>query len=106
MCEMRGLIFDVDGVIADTEAVNAVASIEMFDELFDLQGVQREDFDAGIGRGAEAYVRAAAAWALAEIGCDDKAAVSALTEALKDKDEDVRKAAAEALKKIQTDGTQ
>jgi len=31
-----GLIFDVDGVIADTEAVNADASIKMFEELLGL----------------------------------------------------------------------
>jgi len=55
-----GLIFDVDGVIADTEAVNARASIAMFEELFGLTGVVRADFEAGLGRGAAAYVRAAA----------------------------------------------
>ena len=55
-----GLIFDVDGVIADTEEVNARASIQMFEDLFGLRGVRREDFEAGLGRGAEAYVRAAA----------------------------------------------
>jgi len=55
-----GLIFDVDGVIADTEAVNARASIKVFEDLFGVHGVKREDFDAGIGRGAEAYVKAAA----------------------------------------------
>lgn len=57
---MYGLILDVDGVIADSEAVNARASIKMFHELFGLQGVKHEDFAAGLGRGAEAYVRAAA----------------------------------------------
>jgi HAD superfamily hydrolase (TIGR01509 family) len=57
---MYGLIFDVDGVIADTEAVNAVASIKVFENHFGLQGVKREDFEAGLGRGAEAYMRAAA----------------------------------------------
>jgi beta-phosphoglucomutase len=57
---MYGLIFDVDGVIADTEAVNARASIQMFADLFGLRGVRREDFEKGLGRGAEAYVRAAA----------------------------------------------
>jgi len=56
----QGLIFDVDGVIADTESVNAKASIEMFAELFDLHGVRREDFEAGLGRGAAEYVRSAA----------------------------------------------
>ena len=38
---------------------------------------------------------------MGEIGPAAKAAVPPLTEALKDKDENVRKAAAEALKKIQ-----
>ncbi|MBN2376314.1 MAG: HAD family phosphatase [Sedimentisphaerales bacterium] len=55
-----GLIFDVDGVIADTEAVNAAASIQVFAEFFGIEGVKRADFAAGLGRGAEAYVKAAA----------------------------------------------
>jgi HAD superfamily hydrolase (TIGR01509 family) len=55
-----GLIFDVDGVIADTEAVNATASIRMFRDLLGIDGVVRADFEAGLGRGAAAYVRAAA----------------------------------------------
>ena len=55
-----GLIFDVDGVIADTEAVNARASIKVFEGLLGIPGVTRKDFAAGLGRGAEAYVRAAA----------------------------------------------
>lgn len=55
-----GLIFDVDGVIADTEAVNARASIKVFSELFGVEGVRRQDFEAGLGRGAEAYILAAA----------------------------------------------
>jgi HAD superfamily hydrolase (TIGR01509 family) len=60
MGDLYGLIFDVDGVIADTEAVNARASIQMFEDLFGLMGVKRADFEAGLGRGAEAYVLAAA----------------------------------------------
>ncbi|MHC4744504.1 MAG: HAD family hydrolase [Planctomycetota bacterium] len=60
MDKLYGLIFDVDGVIADTEAVNAVASIQVFAELFDQHNVAREDFAAGLGRGAENYIRAAA----------------------------------------------
>jgi HAD superfamily hydrolase (TIGR01509 family) len=60
MGELMGLIFDVDGVIADTEAVNARATIKVFAEQFGVQGVQRGDFEAGLGRGAEAYVLAAA----------------------------------------------
>ena len=55
-----GLIFDVDGVIADTEAVNARASIRVFRELFGVDNVVRSDFQAGLGRGAEQYVKAAA----------------------------------------------
>ena len=55
-----GLIFDIDGVIADTEAVNARASIKVFVDLFGVEGVVREDFEAGLGRGAEEYVKAAA----------------------------------------------
>ena len=34
MKTLTGLIFDVDGVIADTESVNAGASIQMFADLF------------------------------------------------------------------------
>lgn len=60
MNELYGLIFDVDGVIADTEAVNARASIQVFADLFGVEGVVREDFEAGLGRGAEEYVKAAA----------------------------------------------
>lgn len=55
-----GLIFDVDGVIADTEAVNAEASSQVFADLFNVPDVKREDFVEGLGRGAEAYMQAAA----------------------------------------------
>jgi len=57
---MYGLIFDVDGVVADTERVNAEASIKVFADLFGVDGVVRSDFEAGLGRGAAEYVRAAA----------------------------------------------
>jgi beta-phosphoglucomutase len=57
---LYGLIFDVDGVIADTEAVNARASSLVFERMFGLCGVRREDFVAGLGRGAEEYMKAAA----------------------------------------------
>lgn len=60
MDHVYGLIFDVDGVIADTERVNAEASISVFRDLFGLHDVRRGDFEAGLGRGAEEYVRAAA----------------------------------------------
>ncbi|MFC1603454.1 HAD family hydrolase [Planctomycetota bacterium] len=54
-----GLIFDIDGVIADTEAVNARVSIKVFADLFGID-IVREDFEAGLGRGAEEYVKAGA----------------------------------------------
>jgi HAD superfamily hydrolase (TIGR01509 family) len=60
MPKQYGLVFDVDGVIADTERVNAEASIKVFADLFGVQGVVRADFEAGLGRGAAEYVRAAA----------------------------------------------
>ncbi|MGB2807101.1 MAG: hypothetical protein WBC22_05150, partial [Sedimentisphaerales bacterium] len=60
MMKLYGLIFDVDGVIADTEAVNARASIKVFEDLFGIKGVKRQDFEAGLGRGAAEYVKAAA----------------------------------------------
>lgn len=60
MANLYGLIFDVDGVIADTEGPTAKATIRMFQDLFDLRGVQRQDFEAGIGKGAEPYIKAAA----------------------------------------------
>jgi HAD superfamily hydrolase (TIGR01509 family) len=60
MDKSYGLIFDVDGVIADTEAVNARATIKVFADLLGLKGVVRKDFDAGLGRGAEEYVKAGA----------------------------------------------
>lgn len=60
MNKLYGLIFDVDGVIADTEGVNARASIKVFADLFGIKCVKRDDFQAGLGRGAEEYVKAAA----------------------------------------------
>lgn len=60
MNKSYGLIFDVDGVLADSEAVNAEASIKVFADLFGVRGVQRKDFNAGLGRGAAEYIKAAA----------------------------------------------
>lgn len=57
---MYGLIFDVDGLIADTEPVNAKVTIRVLEEMFGLKGVKDEDFTLGYGRGAEAYVKAGA----------------------------------------------
>ena len=58
--KIYGLIFDVDGVIADTEPVNARVTIKVLADMFGLSGVKKEDFDAGIGKGAEKYVQAGA----------------------------------------------
>jgi len=60
MKKLYGLIFDVDGVIADTESVNAEATIRVFNDLLGTDGVVRSDFEAGLGRGAEEYIKAAA----------------------------------------------
>ena len=60
MSAIYGLIFDVDGVIADTERVNRRVSIRVFDDLFGLKGVKDADFTAGLGRGAHEYIKAAA----------------------------------------------
>lgn len=56
-----GLIFDVDGLIANTEPLNARVTIRVLDEMFGLKGVRPENFTAGFGRGAEAFVKAGAA---------------------------------------------
>lgn len=60
MNKLYGLIFDVDGVIADTEPVNARVTIRVLEDMFSLKGVEPEDFEAGIGKGAEKYVQAGA----------------------------------------------
>ena len=60
MSKLYGLIFDVDGVIADTETLNARVTARVFAELFGLGNVVREDFSLGVGRAAEEYVKAGA----------------------------------------------
>ncbi len=60
MDSLYGLIFDIDGVIADTEAINLIATRRVFAELFGIDNVTQEDFEAGLGRGAERYVQAGA----------------------------------------------
>ena len=49
-----GLIFDVDGVLADTETCIAQATIEMFRELYGVE-LTPEDFRPFIGAGAVRY---------------------------------------------------
>jgi len=53
------MIFDVDGVVADTEVLNARASVMMFSELYGTQ-VQPEDFRPFVGTGDERYVEGVA----------------------------------------------
>lgn len=60
MDKQYGLIFDLDGVIADTESVNVRATAKAFEELFGLTDIKPGDFEAGLGRGAEEYVKAGA----------------------------------------------
>jgi beta-phosphoglucomutase len=60
MTQLYGLIFDVDGVIADSEAVNVRATARAFEDILGILDVNPEDFEAGIGRGAEEYVKAGA----------------------------------------------
>jgi len=60
MSATYGLVFDVDGVIADTESVNRRVSAQVFDDLFGIKEVKAEDFTQGLGRGAHEYIKAAA----------------------------------------------
>jgi len=53
------IIFDVDGVVADTEVLNARASVMMFEGLYDTK-VQPEDFREFVGTGDERYVEGVA----------------------------------------------
>ncbi len=53
------LIFDVDGVIADTEALNARASALMMRQLYGVE-VQPEDYREFVGTGDERYVEGVA----------------------------------------------
>lgn len=56
---MWAMIFDVDGVVADTEVLNARASVLMFADLYGVQ-VQAEDFRPFVGTGDERYVEGVA----------------------------------------------
>ena len=60
MSIMYGLIFDVDGVISDTESLSSRITAQVLARLVGIEGVTHQDFDAGRGRGAEAYLQAAA----------------------------------------------
>ena len=64
------IIFDVDGVVADTETLNARASVMMFEELYDTK-VQPEDFREFVGTGDERYVEGVAEKYDVEIDTED-----------------------------------
>jgi cytidine deaminase len=53
--EKYGLIFDMDGVLADTESLIARASVDMFRELYKVE-LTANDFRPFIGTGAARYV--------------------------------------------------
>jgi len=53
------LIFDVDGVVADTETLNARASVLMMRQLYDTE-VQPEEYREFVGTGDERYVEGVA----------------------------------------------
>lgn len=52
---MYGLVFDVDGVLGDTEAIVCRATIRMFRERYGID-MRPEDFTEFIGTGAVRYV--------------------------------------------------
>lgn len=58
--KLYGLIFDVDGLIANTEPLNARVTAKVLEDMFGLKGVKPADFDKGIGKGAQKYIKAAA----------------------------------------------
>ncbi len=64
------IIFNVDGVVADTEVLNARASVMMFEELYDTE-VQPEDFREFVGTGDERYVEGVAEKYGVEIDTDE-----------------------------------
>lgn len=56
---MYGCIFDMDGVLADTEGLSVAATNAMFRELYGVEPTP-EDYEPFVGKGAVAYVEGAA----------------------------------------------
>ncbi|MBI1317971.1 MAG: HAD-IA family hydrolase [Candidatus Hydrogenedens sp.] len=56
---MRGLIFDVDGVLGDSEGLSERASVRVFKERYGID-VNGEDFRAFIGTGPHRYMQGVA----------------------------------------------
>lgn len=54
-----GLVFDMDGVLADTEKLSVQATTAMFKELYGVEPAP-EDFTPFVGKGAVRYVEGAA----------------------------------------------
>ncbi|MBU1766921.1 MAG: HAD family phosphatase [Candidatus Omnitrophica bacterium] len=52
---IKAVIFDMDGVIVDTEDAVAQATVDMFDELYGAK-VKKEDFLPFVGTGAKKYI--------------------------------------------------
>lgn len=52
---IKAVILDVDGIIIDTEEANAVASIQVFRELYNIE-VKAEDFVPFVGTGSVRYL--------------------------------------------------
>lgn len=52
---IKAVIFDVDGVIADTEEAGSRGAVNMFKELYGVE-VKRSDFDPFVGTGAKNYI--------------------------------------------------
>lgn len=51
---MYGLVFDVDGVLGDTEGLSVIATTRMYEDLYGFT-VTPEEFQPFIGTGAERY---------------------------------------------------
>lgn len=56
---IKAVILDVDGVIIDTEEANALSSVQMFRELYNIE-VKPEDFVPFVGTGSVRYVQGVA----------------------------------------------
>src|SRR5205823_9281197 len=52
---IAGVIFDMDGVLCDSEPFIAAAAIEMFRQVYDLR-VAREDFAPFVGAGEDRFI--------------------------------------------------